>query len=109
MKTKDESIFQAYLASVPHHPILRLAIEKMMEIGPRVGVSPPETMPFWKIIRLSVCTAIETLLGTEVKTGSGIHHMVRPQLASERTKRSRSILRFLLPKGPHMFTMVTRR
>lgn len=100
VRTGDESIFQAYLASVPYHPIMRLAIHKMMKVGPLVGVDPPEERPFTEDHpTVGLYRIIENLLGTEPKPGRWDTSYGPLQLALEETRRSRSIFRFILPKG----------
>lgn len=86
-KENENTIFQAYIASAPAHPILRLAIGKMMEIGPRIGVDPPETRPFSEY-HPTVCMyrIIEYLLGDEPKPGRWETPYGSLQLASEASK-----------------------
>ena len=67
---RQRFIFQAYLASAAYHPILKQAIDKIMEIGPRVGIDPPETSPFGDYHPTRcMYLIIEKLLGREPTTG----------------------------------------
>ena len=41
------NVQNTFIATVPGHPMLRKAIHKMMEVGPRVGINPPDAAPYY--------------------------------------------------------------